>query len=338
MIADALRFVLDEDPPGRQPARGPISNSDDGLLDAYSRAVASVVADVGPAVVRVETMQDATQRSGLGSGSILSPDGLVVTNSHVVAREKAVRLTLADGRQTEAKLVGDDPHSDIALLHAMDSTLPFAEMGDSKALSIGQIAIAIGNPLGFESTVTAGIVSALGRSIRSQSGYLIDDVIQTDAALNPGNSGGPLVDSGGRIIGVNTAVIMGAQNLCFAVASNTASYVVAEIIRHGRVRRAFIGISARTVPVPRRWAHQAGIDQSHAVLIAGVTPGSPADKGGVREGDVLISIDGEPILGVDDLVKALSGDTIGRDTSLHLVGRHRTRIIDVTPIERMDPP
>ncbi len=332
--ADSLAFVLDEGATEQQSPHGASSAPEDGLIDAYSRTVSSVVGDVGPAVVRVEPGSSAGGRGGLGSGSVLSPDGLVVTNSHVVQGERIVTLTLADGRQIEAQRLGDDPQTDIALLRATESALPFAEFGDSKTLRIGQIAIAIGNPLGFESTVTAGIVSALGRSIRSQTGHLIDDVIQTDAALNPGNSGGPLVDSSGRIIGVNTAVIMGAQNICFAVASNTAKFVITEIIRHGRVRRAFIGISAQTVPVPKRWAHQAGIRQTHAVMIASVASGSPADKGGLRQGDVLISVDGQPVSGVDDLLRVLNGEKIGRHSSLEVVTRGATRTIDVTPTER----
>ncbi|HEX2137096.1 MAG TPA: trypsin-like peptidase domain-containing protein, partial [Microvirga sp.] len=218
------------------------SSSDGALLDAYSEAVAGVVDRVGPAVVRVEP-QAQGRPAGVGSGVIIAPDGLVLTNSHVMQGRREARLTLSDGRTLEARVLGDDPDTDLALLRATTDGLPYARLGDSKQLRRGQIAVAIGNPLGFESTVTAGVVSALGRSLRGSTGRLIDDVIQTDAALNPGNSGGPLVSTRGEVIGINTAMIMGAQGICFAVASNTAGFVVAELIRHGRVRRASIGVA-----------------------------------------------------------------------------------------------
>ena len=232
------------------------------LFDAYSQAVVDVVDRVGPAVVRVETPPDREkrQRGGTGSGVVISPDGLVLTNSHVVQGASTVRLALADTRTVKARVLGDDPHTDLALLRIIDDvSLPAARLGNSKGLRRGQLVVAIGNPLGFESTVTAGVVSALGRSLRSSTGRLIDDVIQTDAALNPGNSGGPLVSSRGEVIGINTAVIAGAQGICFAVASNTASHVVSEIVRHGRVRRAFIGVAGQTVPLPRRLALALGL-------------------------------------------------------------------------------
>ncbi|MDJ0749468.1 MAG: trypsin-like peptidase domain-containing protein [Woeseiaceae bacterium] len=310
---------------------------DQGLLDAYSEAVTQVVDAVGSAVVRVqaETGSSRDRQPGLGSGTILSPDGLVVTNSHVVQSAQNATIALADGRRIAAQVLGDDPHTDIALLRAADSSnLPFATLGDSKSLRRGQIAIAIGNPLGFESTVTAGIVSALGRSLRSQSGRLIDDVIQTDAALNPGNSGGPLVDTTGRIIGINTAVIMGAQNICFAVASNTARLVISEIVRHGRVRRAFIGVAVQTVPVPKRWGHLAGIHQSHAVLAAGIEQGGPAAEAGLREGDVIVAVGDSPITGVDDLLRTMNADRINRLTRIHVVSQGQRKLLEITPTER----
>ncbi len=310
---------------------------DPGLLDAYSEAVTQVVDAVGPAVVRVqaETGSSRDSQRGLGSGAILSPDGLVVTNSHVVQGAQGATIGLADGRRIAAQVLGDDPHTDIALLRAADSNnLPFATLGDSKSLRRGQIAIAIGNPLGFESTVTAGIVSALGRSLRSQSGRLIDDVIQTDAALNPGNSGGPLVDTTGRIIGINTAVIMGAQNICFAVASNTARLVISEIVRHGRVRRAFIGVAVQTVPVPKRWGHLAGIRQSHAVLAAGVEQNGPAAEAGLREGDVIIAVGDSLVTGVDDLLRVMNADRINRLTPIHVVSQGQRKLLEITPTER----
>jgi len=326
-----LAFLLDE----RDSEAAPTRPDDRELIDAYSNAIVEVVDRVGPAVGRVRVAGKSGQPAGVGSGFLVSPDGLVVTNSHVVHGARTVRLGFSDGRETEGRLLGEDPHSDIALLRSTDSsTLPFAQLGDSKLLRRGQIAIAIGNPLGFESTVTAGIVSALGRSLRAQSGRLIDDVIQTDAALNPGNSGGPLLDSGGRVIGVNTAVIVGAQGICFAVASNTARLVISEIVRHGRVRRAYIGVAVQTVPVPKRWGSIAGVRQSHAVIVSGVESGSPAERAGIRSGDVILSIDGQLVTGVDDLLRLLNGDRIGKPTILDLVSRGEKRAAQITPAEK----
>jgi S1-C subfamily serine protease len=315
-----------------QPSPSPVQ-ADDALLDAYSRAVTKVVDDIGPAVVRVEPRISA-KPAGMGSGVIISPDGLVLTNSHVVQGAREASLALSDGRSIEARLLGSDPDSDLALLRAICDGLPFATLGDSKQLRRGQIAIAIGNPLGFESTVTAGVVSALGRTLRAQTGRLIDDVIQTDAALNPGNSGGPLVSTSGEVIGINTAVIRGAQGICFAVASNTASFVVTELIRHGRVRRASIGVAGQTVPLPRRVAHAAGLTSGSGVVVVSIEPDSPAASAGLEPGDVILSLDGEPITGVDDLVRHLNVDRIGRSTGLVLLRRGEMHLISVTPAER----
>src|SRR5712675_2302564 len=272
---------------------------DDALLDAYSNAVISVTERVGPAVVRVETgpkLRSARERGGLGSGIVISPDGLVLTNSHVVGSSKQIRLRDNDGIVTDAHVLGVDPDTDLALLRADASRdLHFAALGNSKNLRRGQLVVAIGNPLGFESTVTAGVVSALGRSIRSVNGRTIEDVIQTDAALNPGNSGGPLVSSSAEVIGINTAIINGAQGICFAVASNTAQFVLSEIIRHGYVRRAYIGVAGQTAPIPRR----------HAV-----------------------------VAGVDDLIRALDRDRIDRKLSMDVLRIGRLRAIDIHPIER----
>ncbi len=338
MKNNVLRFLLDNDA-GDPPGAPPGSNPDGPLIDAYSNAVAGVVEKVGPAVVRVETAPDRKRRrrGGAGSGFVVSPDGLVVTNSHVVQQARSVVLGLPDGRRAEARVLGNDPHTDLALLRANHSaTLPYAELGDSKQLRRGQIAIAIGNPLGFESTVTAGIVSALGRSLRAQSGRLIDDVIQTDASLNPGNSGGPLAASNGEIIGVNTAVIMGAQGICFAVASNTASFVLSEIIRHGRVRRAYIGVAAQTVPIPKRWGPIAGLHQSHAAMVAGVEPKSPAATAGIKEGDVIVAVEDETITGIDDLLRTLGAERINQAIDVHLVSQGRRHTVTVTPEERSE--
>src|SRR4051795_2290134 len=259
-------FILDPDRDDTSPSRDAFTpGPDPQLLDAYSDAVTRVVDQVGPAVVRVEPDR-LHGRGGVGSGVIISPDGLVLTNSHVVHGTRGVQLLLSDGQTTKARVVGDDPDADLALLRAESDGLPCAKLGNSKNLKRGQIAIAIGNPLGFESTVTAGVVSALGRSLRSRTGRLIDDVIQTDAALNPGNSGGPLVSSKGEVIGINTAVIMGAQGICFAVAANTASFVLGELVRHGRVRRAYIGVAAQQFTLSRRRRHAAGLAQESAVM------------------------------------------------------------------------
>jgi S1-C subfamily serine protease len=297
------------------PAQDPINcPRDEGPLDAYSRAVATVVDRVGPAVVRVESIARGGHRVGVGSGVIIAGDGLVLTNSHVVGDAKRVRLSIAEGGEADAQLLGDDPDTDLALLRSkLPSDTPAAVLGDSKNLRRGQLVVAIGNPLGFESTVTAGVVSALGRSLRGLNGRLIDDVIQTDAALNPGNSGGPLVATTGEVVGINTATISGAQGICFAVASNTAVFVVAEIIGHGRVRRAHIGIMAQTVPLPRRLALALGAGPQ-AVRIGGVESGGPAALAGLQEGDMLLSLDGIVITGTDDLIRLLGAERIGGET------------------------
>ena len=232
-------------------------------------------------------------------------------------------------------MLGDDPHTDLALLRIVDDvSLPAARLGNSKGLRRGQLVVAIGNPLGFESTVTAGVVSALGRSLRSSTGRLIDDVIQTDAALNPGNSGGPLVSSRGEVIGINTAVIAGAQGICFAVASNTASHVVSEIVRHGRVRRAFIGVAGQTVPLPRRLALALGLGQAQGVAIASLEPDSPAARAGLQPGNIVLALDGERVTGADDLVRLLGGDRIGADTTLSVIAGSELKQFVVVPAER----
>lgn len=310
---------------------------DTRLFDAYSQAVVDVVDLVGPSVVRVETPADpaAKRRGGTGSGVAISPDGLVLTNSHVVQDASSVRLALADARTVNARVMGNDPHTDLALLRIVDDvSLPAARLGDSKGLKRGQLVVAIGNPLGFESTVTAGVVSALGRSLRAQTGRLIDDVIQTDAALNPGNSGGPLVSSRGEVIGINTAVIAGAQGICFAVASNTASHVVSEIVRHGRVPRAFIGVSGQTVVLPRRLAVALGLAQARGVALDAVEAGGPAAHAGLQTGNIVIALDGQPVTGADDLVRLLSGARIGIETVLTVIAGAALRRVTVMPVER----
>ena len=302
------------------------------LLDAYSRAVSGAAERVGPSVVRVEAV--GTRRGGTGSGVIISSDGFVLTNSHVVQGASAARLTTSEQQTIEARVLGDDPHTDLALLQAhAHGKLPAARLGDSKSLKPGHLVIAIGNPLGFESTVTAGVVSALGRSLRAQSGRLIDDVIQTDAALNPGNSGGPLCNSRGEVVGINTAVIMGAQGICFAVASNTASFVLSELVRHGRVRRAFVGVAAQTIAIPRRLQLAADTGASGAMVNA-VEPGSPAERAGLLPRDILVALDGQPIEGVDEFLRLLGAEKIGRRVTLSLLRAGRRIDVVLTPGER----
>jgi S1-C subfamily serine protease len=314
----------------------PAPDNDRELLDAYSNAVIDVTDRVGPAVVRVETgSKSARERGGLGSGIVISPDGLVLTNSHVVGASKEIRLRDTEGVVTDARVLGVDPDTDLALLRADGARdLHYASLGDSKLLRRGQLVVAIGNPLGFESTVTAGVVSALGRSIRSVSGRTIEDVIQTDAALNPGNSGGALVSSKAEVIGINTAIIAGAQGICFAVASNTAQFVLSEIIRHGYVRRAYIGVAGQTVPVPRRHAVLAGVDNSMGALLAQIEQDGPAAKAGLLSGDVVIKLDGIAVNGVDDLIRALDHNRIGRTVEMEVLRLGRLRAFEIHPIER----
>src|SRR6201987_878223 len=294
----------------------PAPLNDQALLDAYSNAVIDVTDRVGRAGGRVETgpkVRGARERGGLGSGIVISPDGLVLTNSHVVGASKEIRLRDTEGFVTDAHVLGVDPDTDLALLRADGARdLPYASLGSSKTLRRGQLVVAIGNPLGFESTVTAGVVSALGRSIRSVSGRTIEDVIQTDAALNPGNSGGPLVSSNAEVIGINTAIINGAQGICFAVASNTAQFVLSEIIRHGYVRRAYIGVSAQTAAVPRRHARAADIENSSGATINALEANGPAALAGLMSLDTIVRAGGLPVTGVDDLIRVLTGDRIGR--------------------------
>jgi len=335
-MLDFTSNIVDDASSSRTTASAP--TDDRALLDAYSNAVIDVTDRVGPAVVRVETgpkVPNGRERGGLGSGIVISPDGLVLTNSHVVGSSKEIRLRDVEGHVGDAQVLGVDPDTDLALLRANGARhLPYAALGNSKTLRRGQLVIAIGNPLGFESTVTAGVVSALGRSIRSVSGRTIEDVIQTDAALNPGNSGGPLLSSNAEVIGINTAIINGAQGICFAVASNTAQFVLSEIIRHGYVRRAYIGVAGQTAPVPRRHAVLAGIDNKMGALLAQIEPDGPAAKAGLLPGDVVIRLDGVDINGVDDLIRVLDRDRIGRRLAMDVLRLGRLRAIDIDPVER----
>jgi S1-C subfamily serine protease len=308
--------------------------SDAGLLDAYSNAVISAVEIAGKSVVHI-AVRGQGHRGGSGSGLVVANDGIMLTNSHVVSGASAIEVTFPEGRRSAARLLGEDPDTDIAVLRTDDNIGAIAAtLHDSKAVRVGQVAIAIGNPLGFEQTVTAGVVSAIGRSLRARTGRLIDDVIQTDAALNPGNSGGPLVDSRGRVIGINTAVILGAQGICFSVASNTALLVLTQILQHGRVRRAAIGIHGQQTHIPRHIARHADVVQPSGIRVMEVQPHSPAARAGIASGDLIISIDGAAVTGIDDLLRLLDHHRVGRPTSVEILRKGERRKFSVTPIER----
>jgi S1-C subfamily serine protease len=315
--------------------------NDAELLDAYSQAVTSVVDRVGPAVVHLEvTVQRAGRRGaapsvGSGSGFFFTPDGFLLTNSHVVHDAAGIRATLGDGSTHVAHLVGEDPDTDLAIVKVDHNAPACAVLGDSASLRAGQLVVAIGNPLGFQATVTAGVVSALGRTMRSQSGRLIEGVIQTDAALNPGNSGGPLVSSRGDVVGVNTAIIAGAQGICFAVPSRTAEFVATRLMRDGRVRRAYLGIVGQTVRFTRRQADRFRLAAPAAVLITGVEPGSPAASAGLAPRDLLLRVSSTPISGVDDLHRVLTEDRIETALELSILRGGTERQITVVPRERV---
>jgi S1-C subfamily serine protease len=297
-----------------RPQPGDDSRSDAELLDAYSRAVVSVVEEVGPAVVGITVAGREGGPGGMGAGSgvIIAPDGYVLTNSHVVHGARRLEVTLTDGRRVEATLVGDDPATDLAVIRTTGTGLPHAQLGDSAGLRVGQLVIAIGNPFGFQSTVSAGVVSALGRSLRSMTGRLIENVIQTDVALNPGNSGGPLVDSRGRVVGINTAIIALAQGISFAIPIATATWVVPQLLTHGRVRRAYLGLVAQSRAVDRRVVRRQGLANEPGLEIVSIEADGPAARAGLQEGDVLVAVDGRPITRVDDLHRLLAESAIGR--------------------------
>ena len=325
--------------------------ADDSLLDAYSTAVTGAVERMSPSVVNIEVHQavPAThprasgepqnkERRGGGSGFVFTPDGLILTNSHVVHEAVRIAVTMADGRRMPATLIGDDPASDLAVIRLErpqfdEPGLTAAALGDSQRLRVGQIVIAIGAPYGFQSTVTAGVVSALGRSLRSYSGRLIDDVIQTDASLNPGNSGGPLVDSAGRVVGVNTATILPAQGICFAIGINTAKFVASRLLRDGRIRRSYIGVSAQTVPVHRRVVRFYDLPKEMGAVVVGVEENSPAKRAGLREGDVIVALEGQPVAGVDDLHRLLTDLRVGVSCSLTVIRWTEKLEIKVVPEE-----
>jgi S1-C subfamily serine protease len=308
-----------------------ISQPDDSeLLDAYSQAVIRAVDIVGPAVVKIDA-----ERAG-GSGVVFTPDGLILTNSHVVDRAAHLSVVLPDGRSMRADVVGQDADTDLAVVRVSPATmtsLPWATLGDSRAVRVGQVAIAIGNPYGFHHSVTAGVVSALGRSLRARSGRLMDDIIQTDAALNPGNSGGPLVTTRGEVIGVNTAMILPAQGLCFAIASNTARFVASRLIRDGRIRRSYIGVGGQNVPIPRALARANQIAVTSGVLVVSVEPDSPATKAGLRDGDIVLGFGGDAVTGIDDLLRRLTDERIGVALPLTILRAGRKRQLTIVPSE-----
>jgi S1-C subfamily serine protease len=329
MTSDRSAFPLaDYSEPIVRPSHGGAID-DSPLLDAYSQAVVGAAEKISPSVVKIDVAQTAgrtrsgepRERQGGGSGFVFTPDGLILTNSHVVHDAVRIAVTLVDGRRMAATLIGDDPASDLAVIrldqpHSGEPGLIAAGLGDSQRLRVGQIVIAIGAPYGFQSTVTAGVVSALGRSLRSYSGRLIDDVIQTDASLNPGNSGGPLVDSAGRVVGVNTATILPAQGICFAIGINTAKFVASRLLRDGRIRRSYIGVSAQTVPVHRRVVRFYDLPKEMGVVVLGVEENSPAKRAGLREGDIIVALEGHPVAGVDDLHRVLTDVRVGVSCSL----------------------
>jgi S1-C subfamily serine protease len=314
---------------------------DSEALDAYSRAVVGAVEGVGPAVVHLEVAgvpiaargRGPSETSGTGSGFFFTPDGFLLTNSHVVHGAREVRATFVDGATRVAYPVGDDPSTDLAVLKVDHVAPAFAALGDSGRIRQGQLVVAIGNPLGFQATVTAGVVSALGRTMRSQSGRLIDGVIQTDAALNPGNSGGPLVNARAEVVGVNTAIIAGAQGICFAIPANTAQFVASRLIRDGRVRRSYIGVVGQTIALTRRHAQRFHLAVQGGVLVTGVTPSSPAERGGLRPRDIIIAIDNGVVGSVDDLQRQLTEDLIGRDAELSILRSGMQQTLRVRPAE-----
>lgn len=318
--------------------------SDDNLLDAYSRSVISAAEKVSPSVVNIDVHQRLRGRQaanphfppelhGSGSGFIFTPDGFILTNSHVVHNATKIEVILTDGRRFQADMVGDDPDTDLAVARIDASNVLPANLGDSHSIRVGQLVIAIGNPYGFQCSVTAGVVSALGRSLRSSSGRLIDDIIQTDAALNPGNSGGPLVTSRGDVIGVSTAVILPAQGICFAIGINTAKFVAGRLIKDGTIRRGYIGVAGQNVPLPRRIVRFHSLPLESGVSVVSIENNSPAQRAGLIEGDVIVGYDGQPISGIDGLHRLLTEKQIGLASQLTIIRRSEKMVLDIVPEE-----
>jgi S1-C subfamily serine protease len=318
------------------------AESDQLLFDAYSRAVIGAADTVSPAVVNIDvqhqkdTSRGARHGEGSGSGFVYAPDGFVLTNSHVVHGASHIRVTLTDGREFEAQLVGDDPDTDLAVIRVPATGLASASLGDSQRIRVGQLVVAIGNPYGFQTTVTTGVVSALGRSLRARTGRLIENVIQTDAALNPGNSGGPLVTANGDVVGVNTAIILSAQGICFAIGSNTTQDVAMQLMKYGRIRRSYIGVGGQTIPLPRRIVRHYQLLKETAVRVMSLEERSPAARAGLREGDTIIEFDSYPIGAVDDLHRLLMPERIGRKVEVIVIRRSEKIVIELTPIEKAE--
>jgi S1-C subfamily serine protease len=318
--------------------------SDVDILDAYSQAVIHAAETVSPAVVNIEVQHGGNgqtpvrsrfpgERRGTGSGFIFTPDGFILTNSHVVHHSQQLDVTLADGHEFKAELVGDDPATDLAVIRIMGTNLVPVTLGDSQQVRVGQVAIAIGNPYGFQTTVTAGVVSALGRSLRTDSGRLVDNIIQTDAALNPGNSGGPLINSHGAVIGVNTAVILPAQGLCFAIAVNTAKFVAGQLMQHGRVKRSLIGVGGQDTPLRRQLVRYHNLALESGILIVSIEPQSPAQRAGLTEGDVIIGFQDQPVGGIDALHRLLTHEQVGKRAPLTVLRRNEKLTLTIVPEE-----
>ena len=341
-----IEFLVNESSDRAQESAERLSpaSPDDEILDAYSRAVITAAEKVSPSVVYIEVHQPVRSRRGnaprmpheargSGSGFIFTPDGFILTNSHVVHSAKKIEVTISDGHKHQADLIGDDPDTDLAVIRINAPNLVPAHLGEAQKIRVGQLVVAIGNPFGFQYSVTAGVVSALGRSLRAQSGRLMDDVIQTDAALNPGNSGGPLVNSSGEVIGVNTAMILPAQGISFATSIDTAKFVASRLIRDGKVSRSYIGLAGQNVPIPRRIVRYYNLTVESGILIVSFEANSPARNAGVREGDIIVALDDHPTAGIDDLHKLLSEDRIGHKSSLVVIRGTEKLSLGVIPEE-----
>jgi len=340
--SESIDFILnDVGLKASRSAPGETQPDDSDLLDAYSRTVVGAVARVAPAVVNIEVKQrrnaaggsGAHEVGGNGSGFVITPDGFILTNSHVVHDATEITVNLQDGREYPARLTGDDPDTDLAVIRIDGPQLTHVRLANSENLRVGQLVVAIGNPLGFEATVTAGVISAVGRSMHAQSGRLIDNIVQTDAALNPGNSGGPLVNSAGEVVGVNTAMIRPAQGICFAIASNTAKFVAGWLIRDGKIRRSYIGVAGQNVPIHRRVVRFYALPVETGVLVVSLENNSPAERAGLHQGDLIVAFNGQPIASVHDLHKVLVGEQIGVNASLTVI-RHTEKLeLPILPAE-----
>lgn len=342
-MKDVLRLISKTDFSERKNA-GPVAGDDTELLDAYSRAVTGAADEVSPSVVNIEVYHavngradarrvDPQEARGNGSGFLFTPDGFILTNSHVVHSAMRIEVTLTDGRRFHAEPVGDDPDTDLAVIRINGNQLAPARLGDSQSIRVGQLVIAIGNPYGFQCTVTAGVISALGRSLRSKSGRLIDNVIQTDAALNPGNSGGPLVNSRGEVIGVNTAMILPAQGICFATAINTAKFVAGRLIKDGHITRGYVGLAGQNVPLLRQIVRYHQIKVESGILVVSIEKNSPAQRSGLQEGDLIIGFDDQPVDGIDELHKLLTDTRIGAKSSIDVIRGTERLTLAIVPEE-----